>query len=111
MDKTDPILELSPYIGFNLDIGHFTAAGFDALPYIRQHHGDITNLHIKDMRRGMPDSYVRWGEGDAPIREVLQLLKREKWPIRAYVEYEYHGDGSAVDEVKKCMAFARQALG
>ena len=27
-----------------------------------------------------------WGSGDTPIGDVLQLLKREKWPIRAYIE-------------------------
>ncbi|HKB12584.1 MAG TPA: TIM barrel protein, partial [Vicinamibacterales bacterium] len=94
----------------NLDIGHFTAANFDAMAYIRQHHGDITNLHLKDRKKNQGDN-VPWGQGDTPIREVLQLLKKEKWPIRAYVEYEYRGSASPVEEVKKCMAFARQALG
>jgi hypothetical protein len=37
-------------------------------------------------------------------------LKREAWPIRAYVEYEYRGQSNPVDEVKKCLAYARQAL-
>jgi len=41
---------------------------------------------------------------------VLQLLKKERWPIPAYIEYEYKGQGSPVDEVKKCLAFAKQAL-
>jgi hypothetical protein len=53
---------------------------------------------------------VPWGQGDTPIREVLQLLKRERWPIRAYIEYEYRGESGAVDEVKKCLAFAERAL-
>jgi sugar phosphate isomerase/epimerase len=103
-------MKMSPRFKVNLDIGHFTAAGFDAVPYIREHHADITNLHIKDMRRNVPESYVPWGQGNAPIREVLQLLKRERWPIRAYVEYEYRGEGSPVEEAKKCLAFVRQAL-
>ena len=42
--------------------------------------------------------------------EVLQLLKRETWPIRASVELEYDGGASPVDEVKKCLAYANQAL-
>jgi hypothetical protein len=40
---------------------------------------------------------------------VLQLLQRERWPIRAYIEYEYEGQ-SPVEEVKKCFAYAKEAL-
>jgi len=103
-------MQLSKYFKINLDIGHFTAAGFDAVPFIREHHANITNLHIKDMKRNVPESYVRWGTGDAPIREVLQLLKHERWPIRAYVEYEYAGSGAPAAETAKCFAFMKRAL-
>jgi len=41
---------------------------------------------------------------------VLRLLKRERWPIPAYIEYEYRGSGTPIDEVKKCYAYAKQAL-
>lgn len=102
-------MAMSPYFKVNLDIGHFTAANFDALAYIREHHASITNLHVKDRKKDQGDN-MPWGEGQTPIREVLQLLKKERWPIRAYIEYEYHGAGTPVEEVKKCYAFARAAL-
>ena len=51
-----------------------------------------------------------WGEGDAPIREVLRLVKQEAWPIRGYIEYDYAGPTGAIDEVKKCLAYASEAL-
>ena len=51
-----------------------------------------------------------WGTGDTPIREVLQLVKREKWPIRAYIEYEHRGEGTPVVEVRKCLDYTKQAL-
>jgi sugar phosphate isomerase/epimerase len=108
-DSFAAAMRMSKYFKVNLDIGHFTAANFDALAYIRAHHADITNLHLKDRKRNQGDN-VAWGQGDTPIGGVLQLLKREKWPIRAYVEYEYRGQGSPIDEVRKCMAFAKQAL-
>ena len=97
------------YFKINLDIGHFTAANFDALAYIREHHADITNLHLKDRKKNQGDN-MPWGEGETPIREVLQLLKKERWPIRAYIEYEYRGAGSPVEEVRKCFTYAKQAL-
>jgi sugar phosphate isomerase/epimerase len=102
-------MTMSRYYKVNLDIGHFTAANFDPVAYLREHHDRITNLHIKDRKRNQGEN-TPWGEGDTPIREVLQLLKRERWPIRAHVEYEYRGPGTSIEEVKKCAAYARQAL-
>jgi sugar phosphate isomerase/epimerase len=102
-------MQLSRLFKVNLDIGHFTAANFDAVAYIREHHDRITNLHLKDRKRDQGDN-MPWGQGDTPIREVLQLLKQQKWPIAAYLEYEYKGTGSPVDEVKKGLEFVRQAL-
>ena len=90
----------------NLDIGHFTAANYDAVAYIREHHDAITNLHIKDRKRNQGDN-VPWGTGDTPIREVLQLLKKERWPIHAHVEYEYRGAkiaGRGSDGVRRLRA-------
>ena len=102
-------VRMSKYFRINLDIGHFTAANFDAVLYLRQHHDQITNLHLKDRKRNQGDN-VPWGSGDTPIREVLQLLKRERWPIRAYIEYEHRGAGTPTEEVKACYAVLKQAL-
>jgi hypothetical protein len=41
---------------------------------------------------------------------VLQLLKKERWPIRAYIEYEYPGKGSPIEEVRKCFEYVKKAL-
>jgi sugar phosphate isomerase/epimerase len=101
--------KLSKYFKVNLDIGHFTAANYDAVAFLKAHHAEVTNLHIKDRKRNQGDN-VAWGAGDTPIRDVLQLLKREKWPIRAYVEYEHRGTAGPVEEVKTCFAYAKQVL-
>ena len=101
-------MKLSQYFKVNLDIGHFTAANFDAVAYLKEHHASVTNLHVKDRQRDQGPN-VPWGEGDTPIREVLRLLQQNKWPIPAYLEYEYKG-GDPVEEMKKGLAFVRQAL-
>jgi len=100
---------MSTYFRTNLDIGHFTAANFDAVAYLKEHHQDITNLHIKDRKKNQGDNSP-WGQGDTPIKEVLALLKKEKWPIPAYIEYEYKGTKSPVDEVKDCYEYCKKAL-
>ena len=95
-------------IAINLDIGHFTAANFDALDYLDKHHDRIVSLHIKDRRRDQ-GPYVPFGEGDAPIVAVLQRLRDQKWAIPAQIEYEYPG-ADTVDEVKRCADYCRAAL-
>jgi sugar phosphate isomerase/epimerase len=102
-------MTMSQHFKVNLDIGHFTAADFDAVAFIREHHADITNLHLKDRKKHQGDN-VPWGEGETPIREVLLMLKQERWPIRAYIEYEYSGAGTPIEEVKRCFQYAKQIL-
>ncbi len=99
----------SEYICINLDIGHFTAANFDAVEYLQKHHSRIVTLHIKDRKRAQGDN-VPLGEGDTPIKPVLELLQKNKWKIPANIEYEY-GGSDTVAEVKKCFEFCKQALG
>ena len=100
---------MSRYFKTNLDIGHFVSADFDPVAYLEEHHADIMNLHIKDRKAHQGDN-TPWGQGDTPIREVLQLLKKEKWPIPVFLEYEYRGTKSVVDEVKDCFNYAKRAL-
>jgi sugar phosphate isomerase/epimerase len=102
-------MKLSKYLKVNLDVGHFVSADFDPVAYIREHHADITNLHLKDRKKHQGDN-TPWGQGDTPIKDVLQLLKKERWPIPVDIEYEYRGTGTSPDEVKKCYEYARQAL-
>ena len=104
-------LSFGKYNGVNLDIGHFTAANYDAIAFIKEHHARITNLHVKDRKKEHGPNTV-WGEGDTPIKPVLQLLKKEKYKFPANIELEYPlPEGSnRVAEVKKCLAYMKQAL-
>lgn len=95
-------------IRVNLDIGHFAAANHDGLAFLRTHHDRIVSLHIKDRRRDDGPN-VPFGEGDAPIVEVLQFLRERRSSIPANIEYEYEG-GDAVVEVRRCLEFCRRAL-
>lgn len=115
------IMSFSPYIGVNLDIGHFTAAGFDAVPFIQKNHARITNIHLKDRKKSSDFHAITtnialnnypWGQGDTPIKPVLQLMKREKYPFPADIEYEYEcrASGTPVEEIAKCLAYAKACL-
>jgi sugar phosphate isomerase/epimerase len=103
----------SEYIAINLDIGHFTAANYDAVEFLRQHHRKIVTLHIKDRKRNQPGKRgenVPFGEGDTPIKAVLALLRDNKWKIPANIEYEYKGQ-ETIAEVKRCFDYCKHALG
>ena len=100
----------SKYIGINLDIGHFTAANFDPVSFIEEHHASIVTLHIKDRKKNHGPN-MPFGEGDTDIKGVLLLLKNKKYPIPAMIEYEYGKPGmDTVAEVKKCFDFCKAAL-
>ncbi|HLK50928.1 MAG TPA: TIM barrel protein, partial [Bryobacteraceae bacterium] len=113
------VMAMGKYMWVNLDIGHFTAAGYDAVAFIKENHARITNLHLKDRKKSPPGASTAipqnnwpWGEGDTPIKAVLQLLKKEKYDIPANIEYEYnaHATGDTVTEVTRCFEYARKAL-
>jgi len=112
LESYDTLMAYGGYNGINLDIGHFTAANYDAVAFIRQHHDRITNLHIKDRKKNHGPNVAVWGTGDTPIRPVLQLLKAEKYPIPANLELEYRiPEGSdIVAEAKKCFAYVKSCL-
>jgi sugar phosphate isomerase/epimerase len=112
LESYDTLMAYGGYNGINLDIGHFTAANYDAVAFIKQHHDRITNLHIKDRKKDHGPNVAEWGTGDTPIKAVLQLLKTEKYPIPANLELEYRiPEGSdIVTEAKKCFAYVKSCL-
>ena len=108
LDDFTRAMSASPQVAVNLDIGHFTAANFDAVAFLREHHQRIVTLHIKDRKRNDGPN-MPLGEGDTPIGAVLRLLRDQKSAIPANIEYEYKG-GDTVEEVRRCLDFCRRAL-
>jgi sugar phosphate isomerase/epimerase len=109
------LIGINKYMGINLDIGHYVAAGYDPVSFIEKHHDRITNLHLKD--RNKPDKCgvsgnLAFGKGDTPIKEVLLLMKKNKYKFPANIELEYQiPDGSdPVAEVGKCLDFCKGIL-
>jgi len=101
----------SKFNRINLDIGHFTANGGDALAFIQRHHDRITHIHLKDRKKNNGPN-MPWGQGETPVKEILQVMKKERYPFPAVIEFEYSPpEGSSVmAEIAKCVEFCRKAL-
>jgi len=108
----DTALSQSKHNGINLDIGHYTAGtSTSPVDFILKNHKRILSMHLKD-RKFHDGPNMPWGQGDTPIKEVLKLMKQEKYKFPAAIELEYNiPQGSdAVKEVKVCLEYARNAL-
>jgi sugar phosphate isomerase/epimerase len=87
-DFLDALKGRSEYLGINLDIGHFSAAGHDPAAFFREHHGRIFSLHVKDRGADAQHSYTRFGQGATPIAEVLKRARAVRFPYAANIEWE-----------------------
>ena len=77
------------YNAANVDLGHFTAGqNTSPVPFIKQYHERITHVHVKDRKLNNGPN-VPFGQGDTPIKEVLQLMRDNKWKFTATIEFEY----------------------
>ncbi len=100
----------------NVDFGHFVAggnAGGSTLQFLEKFHDRIASFHLKD--RTTPEHGAKnlpWGSGDTPLKEILQMVRKNKWTMPASIELEYDvpAGSDAVKEVVKCLEYCKAAL-
>ena len=116
MTAFDKAFALSKGNMANVDFGHWVAAGNvggTPMQFLQKYHDRIASFHLKD--RTTPEHCalnLPWGTGETPIKDILQMVSKNKWKMPATIELEYDipEDSDAVQEVKKCLAYCRQAL-
>lgn len=112
----DKYLAYSPANMLNLDAGHyFGATGLHPNDVIAKYHNRMRSIHIKDKtgpRHATPNANKPFGQGETPIADILQLLKKEQWPIHVDVELEYEipAGSDAAKETKACIDYMRNIL-
>jgi hypothetical protein len=112
----DNVIKDSPANMINLDAGHyFGATGKHPNDVIIKYHDRMRSIHIKD--KTSPTSTpagtnMPFGKGETPIADILNLLKKEKWPIEVDVELEYDvpADSDPAKEVVKSIDYMRNIL-
>ena len=113
MTAFDRAFAVSKYNRANVDLGHYVAAGGDPIQFLDKFHDRVASFHLKDRQTPAHGAgNLAWGRGDTPIREILQLVKKNKWTMPATIELEYEvpAGSDAVKEVVKCLDYCKQAL-
>ena len=113
LESYDTLMGYGKYNGINLDIGHFTAAGYDAVAFIKQHHDRITNLHVKDRKKDHGPNVAVWGTGryahqggDATAERRRSIPSPPTWSWSTRVSTAEN----IVDETKKCFAYVKSCF-
>ncbi len=115
-------LDMSPANRLNFDAPHYFGFGYEDGPklnpmeFIEYFHDRIISIHIKD-KTSFKNPFQSnqnqvWGQGETPLREILELV-RDKYPnIHCDVELEYVVPqwSTPEREIKNCVQFARQIL-
>lgn len=116
-ESFEKIFAFGDYIGANLDIGHFNQTGEDPVAFMQRHYERITNIHLKDSTSPTQPGTVSntltvWGDGNAPIRQVVIMMRREQMRFPASIEFEYAipAGSNPVAEIGKCLDYIKGCL-
>jgi len=111
-DHWEKAFTYAKHNGANLDIGHYIAGNNGSpVEFLQKHHARVTHVHIKD-RKANNGPNVPFGEGDTPIKEVLRLIRDNKWKMQATIEFEYKVPATSdrMTEIARAIKYCRDAL-
>lgn len=102
-------LAISTDFKATLDVRHFTAGNGDCLAFLEKHHERTSTVHMGDRRRNNGHS-TPFGQGDAPIIQILEMIRDNKWPITVLLEFEHGTLRTGVEEVQIAYDYCKRAL-
>ncbi len=104
----DAIAKRSHRLGSCADVGHWNRDNLDHLDCLRQLNGRITSFHFKDIEAKRADGGERhdviWGTGVLDVKQILQIMKEQKFKGYLSIEYEYNWDNS-VPDIRQCIDY------
>jgi sugar phosphate isomerase/epimerase len=98
------VAALAPNFGICPDLGQRANWGADPLVFIREMHDRITTLHTHDT--------VPFGEGSAPVKEILLMVKSEKYAFVPTLEriYQLKPGADNVVELRNLVDYCKKVL-
>ena len=110
----DAISGRSKNIGSCADVGHWNREGLNHLDCLRQLNGRLVSFHFKDIVAPQEGETERhdtiWGRGVLDVRQMLQIMKEQKFNGYLSIEYEYNWDNS-VPDIKQCIGYFNEVAG
>jgi len=98
-DEADRVLKAHPQLRFLPDTAHLAVAGENPVGVIARNLPRLAAVHLKDWTAEFGRSYqyyskgfAKLGEGDVPVREVVQMLLSEKYLGWLLVEQDTTGN-------------------
>ncbi len=114
MADWEKAFSFAKHLGANLDIGHYVAGDQGSpVDFLKKHHARVTHIHVKDRKsKANGAKNTPFGEGDTPIKDVLHLIRDNKWPIQATIEFEYPvpTGSDRMTELAKAIKYCRDSL-
>ncbi|MEZ4902872.1 MAG: hypothetical protein R2822_14530 [Spirosomataceae bacterium] len=82
------------------------------MAFIESKHDRISTMHQRQNHQRAWAGNLEWGKGDTPIKEMLLMIKEKKYkfPVTVELEYQIPAGSNAVQEVAKCIEFAKKIL-
>ena len=109
------IEEFSPDMQFEIDIFWVKAAGVDPVALIEKLKGRVSQLHLKDLKAGLPsplyetglpvDAFQELGDGVIPMGPILAAAKAAG-VVHCHVEQDQSPD--ALASIRQSIAYLRQ---
>jgi inosose dehydratase len=116
-DKSDDTLNAvkdhDKRIGACVDTGHYIRSGENPVDVIRKLGDRVFALHIKDdTYKGDKRSHnVVIGQANLDVVGVFKALKDIKFPVDGSISLEYEANpDNPIDDMKQCLAVAREAI-
>jgi sugar phosphate isomerase/epimerase len=103
-DSWRKLIALAPNFGVNPDLGGRANWGPDPLAFLREMKSRLTTLHTHDS--------VPFGQGQAPVKEILLMMKKEKFNFVPIIEriYRLTPEMDNVAELRKLVEYCKGVL-
>jgi sugar phosphate isomerase/epimerase len=103
-DSWRKVIALAPNFGVNPDLGGAASWGSDPLAFLREMKDRLTTLHTHDR--------VPLGQGTAPVKEILLMMKAEKFTFVPALEriYQLKPGMDNVTELRNMVQYCKDVL-